>query len=914
MHPYAPFLAVPLLIGSAITFALAIYAWSRRSEPGVAAFLCTSVGLAAWSLFYSLEIMSADFEAKLLWHKLVYTTLVLVPGPWALFLYHYDTRTERVPRWTPWALAVEPVLFVFLTWTNDHFHQLLWRDVKLSGELPELMFERGAFFWVHTGYSYILILLATFFFVRMLTRAPDIAPWQLALLGFTAFFPLLVNVIHVLELTPFYPLDLTPFALATAGTAASWYAFRFEIWDFLPAARSQIVESLNDGVIVLDVDHIVVDINPAALTLLGVRRNEAVGFPVSRLLPNWDGWRRAPGAGSASWEQELPCADGVYYVDLVYLTLRSRNRRLTGALLTLRNVTRRRLAEAALVEERTLLARRIEEQTADLRRANAELARAARMKDEFLANMSHELRTPLNTILGLSEALQEQVYGTLHERQVRALRNIEESGRHLLALINDILDVSKIEAGKLTLDLQPVEVEAVCQSSLGLVRQIAYKKQIEVCYSPDPAVTLMQADERRLKQILVNLLSNAVKFTPEGGKIGLTVTGDRQQEQVNFIVWDSGVGIAEADVHRLFQPFVQLDSQLTRRHEGSGLGLALVYRMAELHGGGVKVESKEGEGARFTVSLPWREPELPLLTPEEGELESLLARLRSVMLIENTPAIIEQIRRYLLEFGVETIVAPESENPIDVAIRTQPDLIILDLLYSGSPADKLLAELRQRPETGEIPLLVLSALSDTMTMDFSVDASETPINRLIKPVSRQQLSKALLQTFAPAASSNGRALYPDRRHPNEVDSDAPLVLIVEDNETNIRTLVDYLAAKALRLEVARSGAEVLPLIHSRRPDLILMDIQMPDMDGMAAIRLIRADGNLNTIPIIALTALAMPGDRERILAAGANEYISKPVSLKRLAKMIDTHLGSRELKVANTTPHSLLPHSPTPLQ
>jgi signal transduction histidine kinase/CheY-like chemotaxis protein len=894
MHPYAPFLAVPLLIGSAITFSLAIYAWSRRGEPGVAAFLCTSVGLAAWSLFYSIEIMSAEFATKLLWHRLVYTTLVLVPGPWALFLYHYDTRTTQVPRWVPWALAVEPLLFVLLTWTNDHFHQLLWREILLSGTIPELEFVRGPFFWVHTGYSYILIVIATFFFVRMLARAPDIARWQLVILGFAAFLPLLVNIIHVLKWTPFHPLDLTPFALATAGTAASWYAFRFEIWDFLPAARSQIVESLNDGVIVLDVDHVVVDINPAALTLLAVGRNEAVGFPVGRLLPNWDGWARTQGAASASWEQELPCAGGVYYVDLIYLTLRNRNRRLTGALLTLRNVTRRRLAEEALVEERTMLSRRVEEQTADLRRANAELARAARMKDEFLANMSHELRTPLNTILGLSEALQEQVYGALHERQVRALRNIEESGRHLLALINDILDVSKIEAGKLTLELQPVDVESVCQSSLGLVRQSAHKKRIDVRYTPDPTVTLMQADERRLKQILVNLLSNAVKFTPEDGAIGLTVTGDRRHERVNFTVWDTGVGIAEADVRRLFQPFIQLDSQLTRRHEGSGLGLALVYRMAELHGGGVNVESAVGQGTRFIVSLPWREPELPRLAPDEGATDAALAHLRRVLLIDNSPATVDQVRRYLLELGVETIVAPEDENPVMVAQRTQPDLIIMDVLYSSWPGIDLLSELRRQPETCTIPLLVLSVASDALAKEPPAADGGSPISQVVKPLSRQQLGQALVRTFASAAKNNGATAHPTRPHTVVTGGDAPLILIVEDNETNIRTLVDYLTAKALRLEVARNGAEVLPLARSQRPDLILMDIQMPDMDGITAIRLIRADGYLNTIPIIALTALAMPGDRERTLAAGANDYLSKPVSLKGLAQMIEAHLESRE--------------------
>ncbi|MDW8368579.1 MAG: HAMP domain-containing sensor histidine kinase, partial [Abditibacteriales bacterium] len=219
--------------------------------------------------------------------------------------------------------------------------------------------------------------------------------------------------------------------------------------------------------------------------------------------------------------------------------------------------------------------------------------------------MSHELRTPLNTILGMAEALQDQVYGPLTPEQMLSLRNIEESSRHLLTLINDLLDVSKIEAGKLELHLEELEVAAVCNSSLRLVRPAAEKKRLDVQLEIDPAVTHVRADMRRLKQILVNLLSNAVKFTPEGGALGLVVHAEPEREAVVFTVWDTGIGIAADDIPRLFQPFVQLDSRLARAHVGSGLGLTLVYRMTDLHGGGVSVVSAPGEGSRFSIALPW---------------------------------------------------------------------------------------------------------------------------------------------------------------------------------------------------------------------------------------------------------------------------------------------------------------------
>ena len=262
----------------------------------------------------------------------------------------------------------------------------------------------------------------------------------------------------------------------------------------------------------------------------------------------------------------------------------------------------RTLAQAELQAEHSSLARRIDERTAELRAANVDLARAGRMKDEFLASMSHELRTPLNAILGLSEALQEEVYGPVNEKQAGSLQTIEESGRHLLALINDILDLSKIEAGRLEIVRSRVEVASVCQSALRMVLPAAAKKGITPTLSVEPPDLHVDADLRRLKQILVNLLSNAVKFTGPGGSVALTATGD--DRSVTIAVRDTGIGISQGDRPRLFKPFVQLDASLARRHGGSGLGLAIVGRLTELHGGSVQLESEPGQGTTVSVSLP----------------------------------------------------------------------------------------------------------------------------------------------------------------------------------------------------------------------------------------------------------------------------------------------------------------------
>lgn len=263
-------------------------------------------------------------------------------------------------------------------------------------------------------------------------------------------------------------------------------------------------------------------------------------------------------------------------------------------------------SEAALAVERASLAERVEEQTAELRAKNEALVRALSAKDTFFASMSHELRTPLNAILGLSEALQDGVYGPLTEAQVRHLVTIESSGHHLLGLINDILDAAKLQHGTLSLHSSEVVVESVCRDSLQFVQERARRKNLQVLLEIDRQATFVQADPRRLKQVLINLLHNAIKFTPEGGRVGLSVRGLPDEQVIRFEVWDTGIGIAPEDQPRLFQPFVQLDDGLNRRFEGTGLGLALVQQLVKLHGGDVSVTSTVGAGSRFTITLPWQ--------------------------------------------------------------------------------------------------------------------------------------------------------------------------------------------------------------------------------------------------------------------------------------------------------------------
>ena len=438
------------------------------------------------------------------------------------------------------------------------------------------------------------------------------------------------------------------------------------------------------------------------------------------------------------------------------------------------------------LNERQQAQQLLTERNQQLAISNEELARATRLKDEFLANMSHELRTPLNAILGMTEGLQDGIFGEVGKQQLKALQTIKQSGSYLLELIDDILDLAKIESGQIELEISPTAVAPLCRSSLAFIKQQALKKRIQVEIDLLPNLPDLLVDERRIRQVLINLLANAVKFTPEEGCITLKVSrqwvspqhlagvtwmqsfrtakvrpsknsshrGGEGMKYLRIAVIDTGIGIAPEHMDKLFQPFVQIDSTLNRQYTGTGLGLALVKRIIELHGGEVGLSSEVGTGSCFTIGLPCT---------------------------------------------ATSTVSPEP---------------------TPSPAQSI-----------------------------QVDTSE--------------------------------------------GSSSPLILLAEDNEANIITVSSYLRAKGYRILVAKNGLEAVALTRDEGPNLILMDIQMPQMDGLAAIQQIRRD-LASATPIIALTALAMPGDRDRCLEVGANRYLSKPVKLQQLVATIQQLLAPRE--------------------
>jgi len=310
--------------------------------------------------------------------------------------------------------------------------------------------------------------------------------------------------------------------------------------------------------------------------------------------------------------------------------------------------------------------------------------------ENFLANINHELRTPLNAILGQSEILQEEIFGSLNAKQMKSVNTIESCGCNLLQIINDLLDIAQSEVGQLTINLSPLKLQEICQASLATIKPAATNKQLKIILHFDHCVSTILADKHRLQQMLVHLLNNAVKFTPQGGQIGLEIIGNAKEKIVTLSVWDTGIGMPPESLHHLFYPFVQLDSDLSRQYEGTGLGLALVYRLTELHGGYLSVQSEKDKGSRFTITLPWQQESESFEVGDEMEvyrfedqrqetmsekpqmLESTSTAAPLVLLAEDNENNIATVSDFLEFQGYRVIVARDGMEAITQAQKKGP--------------------------------------------------------------------------------------------------------------------------------------------------------------------------------------------------------------------------------------------------
>jgi signal transduction histidine kinase/CheY-like chemotaxis protein len=513
-----------------------------------------------------------------------------------------------------------------------------------------------------------------------------------------------------------------------------------------------------------------------------------------------------------------------------------------------------------------------------LEQQSVELAEASRHKSEFLASMSHELRTPLNAVIGFSEVLLERMFGELNERQEDYLEDIHAAGRHLLALLGDILDLSKIEAGRMELDLTTFPMDDVLVQALSLVRERAALHGIRLTLDAT-AIGSVTADELRLKQVLLNLLTNAVKFTPDGGSVD--VRARRDGDQVEVTVTDTGVGIDQADQERIFDSFQQ-GERTASSSEGTGLGLTLSRRIIELHGGRLWLSSTPGEGSTFGISIPQPEGAAGPVEDERWMIDDASATGPTVVVIEDDPRSAELVDLHLRAAGLRAIGAATGEQGLELVRSERPVAVVLDIHLPGMNGWEVLTALKSDPTTADVPVVVVS-VEPERGRGFALGATEY----LVKPVSGDHLLAAVTRVL------------PQRRPDGVADTGRLSVVVVDDDPLALKLVRSTLEPLGWEVHTCTGGQQAADVVRAVAPSVVVMDLLMPQVDGFAVIDQLRPERDSDGPPIVVLTAKSLtPQDRSRL--EGRIAFVAEKAGLdlprlaRRLAAVAAAHVAREE--------------------
>src|SRR6267378_785859 len=515
-----------------------------------------------------------------------------------------------------------------------------------------------------------------------------------------------------------------------------------------------------------------------------------------------------------------------------------------------RDITERKRDEA----EKRKFAESLAGSNQELELRNREVERATHLKSKFLASMSHELRTPLNAIVGFSDLLAEQTAGQLNDKQKRFVNHIKQGSAHLLQLINDILDISKIEAGQLEFRCETFLVKDALPEVLSTIHPSAMAKNIEVQYRLEP-IWAVYADRVRFKQILYNLLSNAVKFTPRAGRIDIDCHGDGNV--VCMSVTDTGIGIRAEDQAVIFEEFRQVEGAGDTTQEGTGLGLAITKRLVEQQGGRISVKSEPGKGSRFTFTLPTALRTSPDLLPvaESASAPGRLSAGRTkplILVVDDEIAARELLASYL-DSEYRTVMAGSGSEAVKRAQQLHPDAITLDVFMPGGNGFDTLVALRNAPATAHIPIIIVSIV-DQRQVGFALGAADYLIKPIRKPV--------LLDTI--------------RKHvPAAADDDDASILLVDDDPGTLELLEETLRSAGYETQSVQSGARALEVLSSKLVSAVLLDLLMPGMDGFEVIRHVRQDAALKQLPIFVMTGKSLTPEESALLARDTQALLLK---------------------------------------
>ena len=610
------------------------------------------------------------------------------------------------------------------------------------------------------------------------------------------------------------------------------------------ARLADAIESISDGFALWDQDDRLVMYNTRSEQLLSLPGPLVVGARYEDLLrPLLQVDDASDGRQSVALHRNTPTTHEQKLANGTWLRIGEHRTREGGTVTTWSDITTLKQREAELAD----LVQRLEIARDDAMEAN-------RTKSSFLANMSHELRTPLNAIIGLTELLCDNAarFGT--EKALEPLRRVLRAGRHLLNLINDILDLSKIEAGRMDLALESVAIRPVVEEVLGTARPLAEQNNNALEFDCPDGIGSVYADNMRLRQVLLNLLSNSCKFTKAGVvRLRIARAEASGQHWVDFAVSDTGIGMTEEQLGRLFQEFSQADASTTRQFGGSGLGLAISRRLCRLMGGDITVTSTPGEGSTFTARLPAEAPpplRLTKTTPAATVPAASQGRRGTVLVIDDDPTACELMATYLTDVGFAVETVGSGVRGLGRARELRPAAIILDILMPDIDGWTVLDALKREPELADIPVVIVTIV-DEHRRGIALGAA----GYLTKPIDRERLVTILSRLLAAGEPGN--------------------VLVVEDDAEQRERVRSILEPRGWRIREAANGRLALDAVESELPDVILLDLMMPEMDGFDLVAALQAKPAWREIPVVVVTALDLTAEDRRRLSGGVKQILSK---------------------------------------
>lgn len=1000
-----------LAIATVISAFLAITAWRRRESPVEDLFFKSMVAVTVWTCAYTFEAAAVEPSAKVFFTQIGYTGLVYLPPLMLMFVMEYAEHRRPSPYILvpAWILSSLTLLFA---WTNP-WHGWIWSGFS-PGAAQEniLIYHRGPWYWLAVSYYYVLFFLSFLILVRRFINSSTLDRRRVGIMILGFLFPVAGGIFYVFNLGPIPNLDWSALGCVGMNIVYAWNLFRIQMLDLVPVARGNIFENLDEGLIVLNTQAKIVDVNPAALSLFNLSNQEVIAKPITEIIPSL-----GPYINVTKPLDEIIQDDHIRaWLDLRVNPLYDKQDKLLGRLIIVHDITERKQAE----ERIKILSQALEYSPAPIVLMNCDgnieftnpsfsllygfsteeslgqkpndlldsgiyskdfydemwstitvwgnwqgelcnraksgtliwafvtispikneqseishfvavhiditenkkligkledakmVAEAATLaKSEFLANMSHEIRTPMNAIIGMTSLLMDT---KLNPEQHNFADVIRSSGDTLLNLINDILDFSKIEAGKLQLEYAPFDLRTCVEEAIDLVSMRAGEKKLELAYQIAPETPeFVAGDLSRLRQILVNLFSNAIKFT-EKGEVFLSVSSeeilvvpDEENDQnespfgiqklnplapihrLHFSVQDTGIGIAQDKMEYLFQSFTQLDTSTTRKYGGTGLGLSISKQLCEMMGGSIWVESEgiagRGSTFHFTVVVEVRENRR---TPLFG-VERPLFDGRHVLIVDDNETNRTIIKHYIESWNMVPHLASSAAEALHFLAQWEGggkelDLILVDMHMPDMDGIDLAHSIRKQSTYHTLPLIMITSLGYNQPDDISGLFTQC-VNKPIKP-------SLLFDALAGALSgeqvvSRGRRKTDTQYNPDMARQHPLHLLLAEDNTINQQVITRQLERLGYRIDIAANGLEVLQSLRRQNYDAILMDVHMPEMDGLETTRRICEEWTAAERPrIIALTANAMAGDREICLAAGMNDYISKPVQIQELVRAL----------------------------